>query len=202
MEAEINPEGLGQRIWELREKRGWSQRRMSKEAGISQVTASKIETNQVTPRTPTLRKLARAFGVSTAELLGMEEEHSPLGQPPLFTAEAGTTEELLEFLKRMDEVYAPGAAELDWTRYGYERVGASILLAANRTARDLVLADDSGRAVEVLDLAHRVVGHLRSRAEEAPDEAMTTVAVGSAPGQVISIMGGFNRQSREGRESA
>lgn len=82
MEAEISPEFLGQRIWELREERGWSQRRMSKEAGITQVTASKIETGQVMPRSPTLRKLARVFDMTVDELLGMEGGADPFVPSP------------------------------------------------------------------------------------------------------------------------
>ena len=60
---------LGERLWELREERGWSQKRTAREAGLSHVTIAHLETGKVEPRLPTLRKLARTFDMTVDELL-------------------------------------------------------------------------------------------------------------------------------------
>ena len=59
---------IGERLYELREQRGWTQVRTAQEAGLSHATITHLETGKVEPRMPTLRKLARAFGVTVDEL--------------------------------------------------------------------------------------------------------------------------------------
>ena len=62
---------LGERIWELREERGWSQAELSRISGVARTTLTHIETGKNPfPRTPTLRRLARAFGIDVSELTG------------------------------------------------------------------------------------------------------------------------------------
>jgi transcriptional regulator with XRE-family HTH domain len=55
----------------LRNKKGWSQERLAREADISYQTLIKIEQNRIkNPRLETLIKLARALNVSLDKLVG------------------------------------------------------------------------------------------------------------------------------------
>jgi len=55
----------------LRNKKGWSQERLAREAGISYHTLIKIEQDRIrNPKLETLIKLAKALGVSLDELVG------------------------------------------------------------------------------------------------------------------------------------
>lgn len=53
----------------LRERKGWSQTRLSKESGVSQTYISELEAGKSKPTVPIAIKLAKALGVSIAELL-------------------------------------------------------------------------------------------------------------------------------------
>lgn len=64
---------ISSNIKRLRDKNGWTQARLAKEAGVTAAALSKIETGD--GRIPTivvLRKLASALGVSAAEISGEE----------------------------------------------------------------------------------------------------------------------------------
>ena len=55
----------------LRNKKGWSQERLAREAGISYHTLIKIEQDRIrNPKLETLIKLAKALGVSLDKLVG------------------------------------------------------------------------------------------------------------------------------------
>jgi len=55
----------------LRNKKGWSQERLAREAGISYITLVKIERGNIqNPKLETLMKLAKALGVSIDKLVG------------------------------------------------------------------------------------------------------------------------------------
>jgi len=55
----------------LRLKKGWSQERLAREAGISYITLVKIERGNIqNPKLETLMKLAKALGVSIDKLVG------------------------------------------------------------------------------------------------------------------------------------
>lgn len=58
---------ISRKIIQLREKKGWSQYRLYKEAKIGQSTLSQIESGARYPNTATLQKIATALGVSMAE---------------------------------------------------------------------------------------------------------------------------------------
>ncbi|WP_094603428.1 hypothetical protein SPSIL_014760 [Sporomusa silvacetica DSM 10669] len=59
---------IGKKIIELREKKGWTQYRLYKEAKIGQSTLSQIESGvKKSPNSDTLQKIATALGVSMAE---------------------------------------------------------------------------------------------------------------------------------------
>jgi len=67
------------RTKEWRESRGFTQRELAAEAGISEVTVARLETgHSSTP--PTARKIADALDVSVADLL--ERPPVPLGEAP------------------------------------------------------------------------------------------------------------------------
>jgi len=65
-----NHKTLGERIFELRDERGWSQARLAEEAGISRATVVHLEGDKTRAALPTLRRLSRALGVSVPELRG------------------------------------------------------------------------------------------------------------------------------------
>jgi len=55
----------------LRNKKGWSQERLAREAGISYITLVKIERGNIqNPKLETLIKLAKALGISLDKLVG------------------------------------------------------------------------------------------------------------------------------------
>jgi len=58
----------------LRNKKEWSQERLSREAGISYNTLIKIERGGIkNPKLETLIKLAKALGVSLDKLVGFQK---------------------------------------------------------------------------------------------------------------------------------
>ena len=59
---------LGQAVRQLREKRGLTQERLAQDAGITTGTISLIERGRSNPAWGTVTAIARALGVSTAEL--------------------------------------------------------------------------------------------------------------------------------------
>jgi transcriptional regulator with XRE-family HTH domain len=75
---------VGRRLVAIRGRRMWTQGRLAEEAGVSPTTVSGIESGRVSrPHFGTLRKLARALGVESEELVselgsGGESAASPL----------------------------------------------------------------------------------------------------------------------------
>lgn len=58
----------------LRNKKGWSQEKLAREAGISYQTLIKIEQGRIqNPKLETLIKLAKVLGVSLDELVGSQK---------------------------------------------------------------------------------------------------------------------------------
>ena len=63
--------GYLKNLKKLRNKKGWSQERLAREAGISYHTLIKIEQDRIkNPKLGTLIKLAKALGVSLDKLVG------------------------------------------------------------------------------------------------------------------------------------
>lgn len=57
----------------LRSKKGWSQEKLAREAGISYQTLIKIEQDRIkNPKIETTIKLAKALGVSIDKLVGFQ----------------------------------------------------------------------------------------------------------------------------------
>ena len=75
-------QGVGRRVKELREGRGWSQAKLAVEAEMSVSGVSMIENGQRNLTTTTLGKLAKAFGVEIADLF-------PKGQASLLYSGQG-----------------------------------------------------------------------------------------------------------------
>lgn len=66
---------VGERLKQLREKRGWSQRDLAREAAVPFMTVYRLETEaHRSPRMDIAKKLARALGVSLDLLCGMYDE--------------------------------------------------------------------------------------------------------------------------------
>ena len=59
---------LGDKVFDLREERGWTQGDLADEAGVGITTILRTELGQVKPRLGTLRKIARALGTTVEEL--------------------------------------------------------------------------------------------------------------------------------------
>ena len=56
--------GLRERIRDLREGLGWSQRELGRRAGVSHVTICQIESGSLDPRVETLDRIATALGAA------------------------------------------------------------------------------------------------------------------------------------------
>lgn len=66
---------LGQRIKQARERKGWSQRELARQAGVRHAIISELETGKKTDTVGTiLKRLARALGVSVDHLVGTFED--------------------------------------------------------------------------------------------------------------------------------
>lgn len=64
---------FGDRVWELRSERGWSQIELARQAGMSPATINYLEAGKKQPTLQSIRKLAKTFGIPTRELI-MDEE--------------------------------------------------------------------------------------------------------------------------------
>ena len=66
--------GYLRNLKKLRNKKGWSQERLAREAGISYHTLIKIEQDRIkNPKLETLIKLAKALGASLDKLVGSQK---------------------------------------------------------------------------------------------------------------------------------
>lgn len=90
----------GQKIAELRTKKGWSQYRLSKESGVRQSHISALESGKKkSPTTDTLRKICDALGVSLAEFDDNTVEMIP--SIPGKSSEFPNMENILSILDRV-----------------------------------------------------------------------------------------------------
>ena len=74
---------LGQRIKQARERKGWSQRELARQAQVRQAIISELETGKKTDTIGViLKRLARALGVGVDYLLGtFEDDAQGDGEP-------------------------------------------------------------------------------------------------------------------------
>lgn len=60
---------LGKRLHELREAKGWTLEELAEAAGMNELQVGHIERGATDPKLSTIRKLARAYGMTPSELL-------------------------------------------------------------------------------------------------------------------------------------
>jgi transcriptional regulator with XRE-family HTH domain len=65
----MSPKQFAMRLKRLREQQGLTQEALAKKAGISRAYLARLEMGRHDPHLSRLRKLAKALGVSAAELL-------------------------------------------------------------------------------------------------------------------------------------
>lgn len=63
------PDNLGERIRRLRKKAGLTQEQLAEAVGVHENSVSRWENNELTPKTFKIKALAKALGVSEADLL-------------------------------------------------------------------------------------------------------------------------------------
>lgn len=85
---------LAQRLRQLREQRGWLQKDLAEQIGVLREVIANYERGVSHPPLPTLRRLARAFGVTTDYLIN--------GEGP--AASEFQDRELLEFVVKADKL--------------------------------------------------------------------------------------------------
>ena len=61
---------FGKRLRQLREERGWSQEEFADRAGLHRTYVSAVERGVRNPTLSVIERLAKALGVSLAEMLG------------------------------------------------------------------------------------------------------------------------------------
>ena len=153
MKIDVPLEEFGARLQARRDDLGLSGTKMAKRAGISATTYYAIENGNTTPQGATLRRLARAFGVSVEELLTNLPlaERSPLEQARVQA----------EKLKQR-EAEGEGKGDDYWMSQYVVAQGC-----VNDTAKLLrEVGADEARRREALDLLEEFIG-LERRALEA-----------------------------------
>src|SRR5574343_1910858 len=75
--GELSPTQVGERILSLRKARGWNQRRLAQEAGVSHPFVSQVERGQSGISEPVLKQFAAALGVPLEELTGEPMRPAP-----------------------------------------------------------------------------------------------------------------------------
>lgn len=79
-EREETGVNIGERVFWLREENGWSQEELGRRSRVARRTIIDVEQGHHDPRPSTLRKLARAFGMTVAELEHGSNEQSREGE--------------------------------------------------------------------------------------------------------------------------
>jgi transcriptional regulator with XRE-family HTH domain len=75
---------IGQEIKRRREKKEWSQKELSLESGVDPSVLSRLESDAIEkPTEETIRKLAKAFGISPAKLISFTQEEKESERIPL-----------------------------------------------------------------------------------------------------------------------
>jgi transcriptional regulator with XRE-family HTH domain len=118
---------IGQNVRHFRKLRGMTQAELAKYAGTTQYTVSEIELAHREPQPATLRKLAKALGVTVADFYG--ELDYPKGQPSL----------PLEKEPSLEEFYARAGCTTDWLRKPADAWYAAFRAKSRKEARDKVI---------------------------------------------------------------
>jgi transcriptional regulator with XRE-family HTH domain len=157
----LNVRDIGERVYWLRDERGWTQEDLARKAGVSPTTISHIESGTIErPRVNTIRRLARGFGVSTEDLTNPKAS-SPSAPSP---EEAGGAEDELKERVELLQEY-----------------GTRLQDVAERLRRDLNLLqaaqDSEGLSTLQMNVVWTLVGADKSidedeDLEESEDETM------------------------------
>ena len=128
---------MGERIAQLREKRGWSQAELGRRVGRSRQTTNQWETGRIKNiRNPTFCKLASVLGVSEVYLATGKESTNSLS----------SDKTRIDFLERMGANVQLNS-ERQWAIWFSERGRASITQASSlREAIDSAVKTHSGSA--------------------------------------------------------
>ncbi len=146
---------LGERVRELRARRGLSRRALAREAGISERHLANLETGLGNASVMLLRQLAQALGSSIAELVGEEGTGSP-ERALIREMLRGRDEESLQRARRaLAELY--GAGGPDPGRQG--RIALIGLRGAGKSSLGRWLAEDLEIPyVELTRVIERIAG--------------------------------------------
>lgn len=61
---------VGKRLRKLRKAKNFTQAGLSKKSGVTETTIARLERGEHTISTPTVKKLAKALGVQTNDIIG------------------------------------------------------------------------------------------------------------------------------------
>ncbi len=68
----MSVESIGSRIKQMRKEKGWTQKQLAENAGISEVTVRKYEAESISLELDALDKIAKVLGVSLYELIDLD----------------------------------------------------------------------------------------------------------------------------------
>jgi len=68
------PKPIRNRVKQLRTDRGWTQRQLAKEVGVSRQSINSIERNRYVPSLPLALVFARIFDTQTDDIFELEEK--------------------------------------------------------------------------------------------------------------------------------
>lgn len=88
LEKAVNQLGIAERLVEIREKNGYTRKKLAEELGRPYATVTKYETGEREPGHAYIIEIAQKFGVTTDYILGIEKSPVP--------AEAGTGDTRLD----------------------------------------------------------------------------------------------------------
>jgi len=92
---------IGQRLYELRASKGFSQGDIEKRTGLLRCYISRVENGHTIPSLETLEKLAAGLEIKMSQLF-MEGGEKP-GNPPLTSPQKLEERRLIESFKRLDK---------------------------------------------------------------------------------------------------
>ncbi|MDD3393794.1 MAG: helix-turn-helix transcriptional regulator [Anaerotignum sp.] len=68
----MSVESIGSRIKQMRKEKGWTQKQLAENAGISEVTVRKYEAESISLELDALDKIAKVLGVGLYELIDLD----------------------------------------------------------------------------------------------------------------------------------
>lgn len=168
---------LGQRIQELRKKKGLSQEGLGESLGVSRQAVSKWEGDNGIPELDTLIAMSRLFDVTVGQLLGVEEASYTENEP----SDKISEDRLEAILRQYAAETSPHRQNESWfTRWGWIVSSAIIattvvivLFAQNNSLRStvkLLQRDVSNLRTQVSENQNNLAGTIRSTIYDVLDE--------------------------------